>query len=357
MLRISKRGNVKAAKRLFGATLATIVAVGLAGIGSSAAEDSAGKAKPTLLVSYFTNSLYASIIASQSSLLDSIPADVKFLLVQSGTAALAGIKSGSYEMTTQTGNPPITGAIALGTTADVVYAEAYDNASLVVNSSIKTPKDMIGKQFGVVFGGSGNFEFDSWLALNDLTGKVTLINLNYQGMVAAFKTGAIAGAYNNAPYTDVMIKDGGHSVVTAKEIATLGYPGINMMTVERSYAKKHPDVVQAYVCAEMAAYKLLTGPQREDVITKAVAFLGLEPAVGRKFAEDYPLFTPAEEVTKTALGASGDLKNGAVAQSLYLTGAYLEGKGLIKRAPSMEEVVSHIDPQFAIAAAGAACSK
>jgi ABC-type nitrate/sulfonate/bicarbonate transport system substrate-binding protein len=337
--------------------LAALIATSAMLLGGCDSSSKSKEGRPTLSVSYFPNSLYAAIIATQPNLLKKIPADVKFLLVQNGPAALVGIKGGSFQMTTMTGNPPITSAIALGTPDLVIYAEAYDNAALVVRNTIKSPEDMAGKLFGVVRGGSGDFEFEGWLDHNNLKEKVKLQDLTTTAMVAAFKTGAIDGAYNNAPFSDAMVGDGGHVVVTAKEIAAMGFPGINMMTVLDSYAKSHPDVVQGYVCAEVGAYKLLVGPEREDTITKAIGFLELEPTAGRKFAEDYPLFTPEEELTPKALGAAGDPSSGAVAKSLFLTGAFLKGRGSIENPPSMADITAHIDTNFAVGAAGNGCSQ
>lgn len=316
---------------------------------------SSSNQKPTLLVSYFTNGFYSGVVASDKSLVNSIPANTKFIEVQSGPATLAGMKSGAFDMTTQTGNPPITGAIALNTPVQVIWAEAYDNAGLVVNNSIKTPAEMAGKKFGDLIGSSEDFSFQSWLKANNLLGKVTLVNLDRAGMVAAMKTGAIAGGYNDAPYTNQMAAEGGHLVVTSKQIAAMGFPSINMLTVDTQYAEAHPNVVQAYVCADAKAYSLMTGTSKKTVLAKAASFLGLPAAPGLSAGLSYPLFSPTQELTNAALGTPGSVQSGAVAKALYLTGSFLKAQGLLKTPPTMNQIVQHINLKFAQGVQNGAC--
>lgn len=323
--------------------------------GNSTSSNATNAHTTKLIVSYFTNGFYSGVVASSKALTNSIPAQVKFVQVQSGPATLAGMKSGAFDMTTQTGNPPITGAIALNTPVQVIWAEAYDNAGLVVNNSIKTPAEMAGKKFGDLVGSSEDFSFESWLKVNHLLGKVTLVNLDRAGMVAAMKTGAIAGGYNDAPYTNQMAAEGGHLVVTSKQIAAMGFPSINMLTVDTQFAQAHPNIVQAYVCADAKAYSLMTGSNKKSVIAKAASFLGLPAASGLSAGLSYPLFSPSQELTSAALGKPGSVQNGAVAKALYLTGSFLKTQGLLKSPPSMNTILQHINLKFAQGVQNGAC--
>lgn len=311
--------------------------------------------KPKLIVSYFTNGFYSGVVASDKSLRAKIPATVHFVQVTSGPATLAGMKTGNFDMTTQTGNPPITGAIALNTPVQVVWAEAYDNAGLVLSNSIHSITDMAGKKFGDLVGSSEDFSFRSWLKVHGLINKVTLVNLTRSSMVAAFKTGAIAGGYNDMPYTTQMVAEGGHLVTTSQKIAKLGFPSINMLTVDTQYAKEHPAAVQGYVCADAAAYKLMTGSEKRSVIGKAAAFLGLPPSTGLSAGLSYPLFKPASELTKAALGPKGKPGDGAVAKALLLTGTFLKSQGLLPTPPTKQQILAHINQKFAEGVASGKC--
>ncbi|TWP34447.1 ABC transporter substrate-binding protein [Leekyejoonella antrihumi] len=342
--------------RLAAATACCALLVSACSSGTGATSSSGGK-QGNLLVSYFSNGYYSGVVATQPSLQAKIPGKVKFLEVQSGPATLAGMKSGSYNLTTQTGNPPVLGAIALNTNLSVIWVEAYDNAALVVQKSIKSPADLVGKSLGYLEGSSEDFSFQSWLKLNHLAGKVTLVNLDRQAMVAAFKTGKIAGGYNDAPFTSSMIASGGRQVVDSTQIAKMGFPALNMVTVDQSFAKANPKLVLGYLCADAGAYQLMTGPNKKQAITKASDFLGQTRALGVPTGLSYPLIAPKDELTSKGLGAPGNVKNGAVVQSLVKTGTFLKSQGIINKVPTVADITAHVDTSFAQKVANGACSK
>lgn len=348
------RGTVTA-----GVTAAIAVGLLASACGNAAGSTAGGAAggSGNLLVSYFSNGYYSGVVATQPSLQKKIPGKVRFLQVQSGPATLAGLKSGSYNLTTQTGNPPILGAIAIKTDLAVVWVEAFDNAALVVQKDIKSPADLAGKKLGYLQGSSEDFSFQSWLKLNGLAGKVTLINLDRQAMTAAFKTGKIAGGFNDAPFTTEMVAAGGRQVVDSAQIAGMGFPALNMVTVDRTFAKQNHDLIRGYLCADAAAHDLMTGANKNDVITKASDFLGQDPKFGVPTGLSYPLIAPADELTPKALGTPDDVKNGAVVQSLLKTGEFLHDQGVIKTVPSIDEIAAHVDTSFAQEIAAGACSK
>ena len=53
---------------------------------------------------------------------------------------------------------------------------------------------------------------------------------------------------------------GGHPLINAEQIAKLGIPGLNVVAVADSVVKNDPALVQKYVCAEVQATRLFTGP-------------------------------------------------------------------------------------------------
>ena len=146
----------------------------------------------------------------------------------------------------------------------------YDNAGIVVDAAISDPKQMAGKTFGTLQGESEDFAFHGWLSVHGIEDKVKLVGLERQAMVAAFKTKAIAGGMNSEPGMSKMINDGGHLLASIKDISKLGYPALDVLTVDADYASQHPDVVQGYVCAMYGAYKMMTGPDREAVLRKGI---------------------------------------------------------------------------------------
>ncbi|SKA32117.1 NitT/TauT family transport system substrate-binding protein [Enhydrobacter aerosaccus] len=299
--------------------------------------------------------LQEAVIATQPDLLKKIPGEVKWLPISSGPAALAGMKGGAYNIVNGVGNPPVTTAIANGLDIKVVWAQFYDNAGLVLDASL-SPEQMAGKTFGTLQGSSEDFAFNGWLEAKGLAGKVRLVGLERQAMVAAFKTKAISGGVNSEPGVGQMIADGGKLVATTREMGALGYPALDVVVVDGDFAKKRPDVVQAYVCAQYAAYKLMTGSTKDEVFRKAAAFVGADPEQAVKVGTSWPIWKPEDELTERGLGAPGKIAEGEVAKAYFRTGAWLKKAGRLENPPSMEAIVSHIDPTYAQKALAGGCN-
>jgi NitT/TauT family transport system substrate-binding protein len=299
--------------------------------------------------------LQESVIATQPDLLKMIGGEVKWLQISSGPAALAGMKGGAYNIVNAVGNPPVTAAIANGVNLKVIWAQFYDNAGLVLDASLSGPADMAGKTFGTLQGASEDFAFNGWLASKGLAGKVKLVGLERQAMVAAFKTKAISGGMNSEPGMSQMVADGGKLMATIRDMAALGYPALDVVTVDADFAAKHPEVVQGYVCAMNAAYKLMTGPGREDVFRKAGAFAGADPEQAVKVGTAWPIWKPEDELTERGLGVPGHIADGEVAKAYFNTGAWLKAAGRLDNPPTMETIVAHIDTQYAQKALAGGC--
>ena len=298
--------------------------------------------------------LQEAVIATQPDLLKMIPAEIKWLPISSGPAALAGMKGGAYNIVNGVGNPPVTTAIAKGVDLKVVWAQFYDNAGFVIDSSL-TPDQMAGKTFGTLQGASEDFAFNGWLATKGLAGKVKLVGLERQAMVAAFKTKAISGGMNSEPGMSEMVADGGKLVATVGQMAELGYPALDVVVTDATFAKEHPDIVQGYVCAQYNAYKLMTGSNKDAVFRTAGAFVGEDPDQAVKVGSGWPIWKPENELTQRGLGEPGKIAEGQVAQAYYKTGQWLKEAGRLDNPPSMDAIVSHIDTQFAQKALSGGC--
>lgn len=325
---------------------------------SSLALAGSSYAAQTVNVSTWTHGapLQDTVIATQPSLLKMIPAKIRWLPITSGPAALAGLKSGSYNIINGIGNPPITAAIAKNIDLKVVWAMFYDDAGVVMKPSLKSPAQMAGKTFGTLQGASEDFAFHGWLKSKGLLGKVRLVGLERQAMVAAFKTGAIAGGVNSQPELGEMIAAGGKLVATVQEMGKLGYPALDVVAVGSDYAAAHPDVIQGYVCALYGAWKLMRGPSKVAVLRKASGFVGADPATGVKVGEQWPLWNPKDELTERGLGAPGHIADGQVAQAYFHTGQWLKQQGKIDNPPSMKAIVSRIDIHYAQKALNGGCN-
>jgi ABC-type nitrate/sulfonate/bicarbonate transport system substrate-binding protein len=299
--------------------------------------------------------LQEAVIATQPDLLKMIPGEVKWLPISSGPAALAGMKGGAYNIVNGVGNPPVTTAIANGVNLKVVWAQFYDSGGIVIDASLAGPAEMAGKTFGTLQGSSEDFAFNGWLVSKGLADKVKLVGLERQAMVAAFKTKAIAGGLNSEPGMSEMVGSGGKLIASTREIGALGYPALDVVSVDAEFATQHPDVVQGYVCAQYGAYKLMTGPQKDEVFRKAAAFVGADPDQAVKVGTAWPIWKPEDELTERGLGAPGHVAESEVAKAYLNIGAWLKAQGRLENPPSMEVIVAHIDTQYAQKALAGGC--
>jgi ABC-type nitrate/sulfonate/bicarbonate transport system substrate-binding protein len=318
---------------------------------SVAAIEAGAEDKPAVIASYWqqTTPLPETILATQPSLQATIPATMTFRAITSGPAALAAMKAGAFDFVGGVGNPPVLSAIANQTNMKVVWAQYYDFGGFAVQGDIKVPEGLVGQQLAQMPGSSQAFSFYGWLKNRDLIGKVKLVNMTPEAMLAAFKSKAIAGGFVSEPIPTLMIQSGGKMVVSSADMAKEGYPGIGMVVAKADLVKDHPEIVQAYVCALAKAQTMVKGPDAVDVLNKAGAYNGGQPNSDDvvRLGAEWPYWPMAEEMGPLGMGTADNPGSGVVAQALYKTGLWMKDQGKIENPPSQETVTSFIDASFA----------
>src|SRR4051812_43229158 len=242
-------------------TLAVTTALAVtAGCGGSA---SAGKGTE-IGIGYFQSATIGPevLVAGNPDLADKVDGKIKLTPIDSGVTGLAELRGGAFPFVSGVGNPPVVGAIAQNTKLKVIYAEYFDAAQLIVGPDIKTNGDLAGKTVGALQGSSEDFEIRGWLETQHLTDKVKVVGFPSEAAIAAaYKAKKIdAGYVEIAQALDLKDNAGARQVVTAEEIAKLGYPSINVLAGTEDFAKKNPKAVQQGGCQAMKAETAATGP-------------------------------------------------------------------------------------------------
>jgi taurine transport system substrate-binding protein len=343
---------------LWGAMVATLALVAACG-GSSGAGNSGSNSpeQPSVSLTYFDHNapLQDQVIATDPALLHSIPAKIKFVPVGNGPTALAGYKAGSFQFVSSIGNPPVVGAIAAGTDFQVVWPETLDDAEVVVQHGITSLSQV--KTLGVLVGSSEEYEIEGLLAHFNLSKKIHLVAFSTsQDIVPAFNTHRIDAGYDDTNFGDQMEAKGGTVLqidgqpVTASYIASLGYASFNSASVSDAFAKAHPEVVQAYVCALYKATQIITGPK--DAATKALAatssITGLNPDDSVKAGLLLPIAKPDD--IPAALSSGGSYQQGLLRTSQYLVSA-----GKIPTALTQSQIDAHTNATWAKNALAGKC--
>lgn len=316
--------------------------------------------KPTVGVGYFQSATTGPevIVAGNQDLASQVGGTLKLTPIDSGVAGLAELRSGAFPFVSGVGNPPIVGAIANDTKLKVIYAEYYDAAQLVVPPSISQDAQLAGKTVGALQGSSEDFEIRGWLQSKGLTGSVKVVGFPSEAAIAAaYKAGRVDAAYVEiAQALDLKKSKGARQVVTAEEIAKLGYPSLNVLAVTDDFAAKHRPVVQSFVCQVMRAQAKATSPDADSYITNAGKLVGATPEQAIPATKIIP-FVPADEQLTWLAGTSGNVADSQIAKAYALTGAFLKEQGRVDTVPSTEQIAAHLDASYVKQALADGCGR
>jgi NitT/TauT family transport system substrate-binding protein len=294
------------------------------------------------------------IVASQPDLAKTVPARLKFVPFDAGVTAIAELRSGALQAISGVGNPPVVGALGNGTGVTVVIAQSFDADALIVPPAVKSAQDLVGKSVGVLTGSSEDFELRGWLDHEGLTGKVKVVGLESEQAVAAgYLSGALQAGYVQAGPEAQLVAKGGHALTDAQKIAELGIPGINVVAVADSAIKSHPDLVQKYVCAEVAATRDLTGPQADKYLTQAAGVQGVPANLIVQATHKFP-FIPLDQQLRW-LGATPHDPGSPLVDAYAQTAKFLVGQGRIESVPPRSLLAQHVDSSFVKKALSGGC--
>ena len=295
-----------------------------------------------------------SIIQTQPDLVGSLPGKVKYVPFDAGVTAIAELRSGSLQAISGVGNPPVVAGIANGTDVTVVLAQSFDADALIVPADVTDPSQLSGTSVGVLTGSSEDYELRGWLALNHLTDAVKVVGLSSeQAVAAAYLAGTLQGAYVQAGPEAQLVAKGGHAITDAQKIADLGIPGLNVVAVASATVAKHPELVQKYVCAQVAATKDLTGPNADTFLAQSASAQGVPANLIGPATKAYPFITLDQQVHWLGTG-KGDATS-QIVSAYYQTGQWLLTQGRVSAVPTKEVLANHVDSSFVQKALAGGC--
>ena len=336
-------------------TAGVVAVLAAGGIAAGVALGDSGGGNPSFVVAYGQGNVASadSIIQTQTSISSAIKAKLKFVPFNAGVTAIAELRSGALQAISGVGNPPVVGAIGNGTDVVVVIAQSFDADALIVPADITSPAQLAGKSVGVLVGSSEDFELRGWLKLQGLTDSVKVVGFaSEQAVAAAYLAGSVQAGYVQAGPEAQLVAKGGHAIIDAQAIAKLGIPGLNVVAVDKTVIDSHPDVVQQYVCAEVAATRAFTGPNADKYLAESAKAQGVPGNLIVQATKNFP-FIPLDQQLHW-LGAPGDV-NSPIVQAYAQTAQFLLGQGRIKSVPSATALAQHVDSSFVQKALSGGC--
>jgi len=211
-------------------------------------------------------------VAADQGMYKSYGLDVTLTQTQ-GTLGADALVSGTIQGGFMGGADAMT-AIAAGTPLKVLFVLVNENPyTIVARPEIKTPEDLKGKALAIGKLGDTS-DVSAHIALSRfglVPGKdVTERQVgNSPARYAAMQSGQVAAAVEDQAYTDLLVKQGMHELVS---LAKENVPYItNALVVNEKYAQAQPKIVEAMVRGTNNGLKYVLDPSHRQQVVAAIA--------------------------------------------------------------------------------------
>lgn len=226
---------------------------------------------------------------------------VQWTSFNAGPAAIEALFAGAIDMTYVGPNPAINGYVrSNGEALRVVAGAASGGASLIVrnDAGINKPEDFHGKRVASPqFGNTQDVALRNWLKknglkTNDKGGDVQIVPMANPDQLTLFLKKDLDAAWAPEPWATRLIHEGnGRLFVDERSLWPNGQFVIGLLVVNTKFLKAHPDLVKAWIRANVdltnwinahqAEAKKLLNDQIQKETSKALAPVVLDEAFSR----------------------------------------------------------------------------
>ncbi|HEX3790285.1 MAG TPA: ABC transporter substrate-binding protein [Pseudonocardiaceae bacterium] len=249
---------------MFSATITVqALALVLAGAACSRANTSSAPAAnqgaaSELRLGYFPNVTHAAaLIGVQEGFFTKELGSTKLTTQQfnaGGTEANA-LLGGSLDAAFIGSGPAISAFSKSKGAVELVAGATSGGAQLVVAPGINSPADLKGKTLATPqLGNTQDVSLKTWLHNNNLTGQVTVTNLDNPVALTEFQKGDIQGAWLPEPWSSQLVLTAGAKVlVNETSLWPSGQFPTTVLVVRTQFLQQHPATVQALLRGEVDA--------------------------------------------------------------------------------------------------------
>ncbi|WKU01848.1 ABC transporter substrate-binding protein [Micromonospora soli] len=250
-------------------SLATLVAVGAATLGTAAcggdAADAGGSGPVTLRLGYFPNITHAPAVVGveKGIFAEKLGSDVKLetKTFNAGPAAIEAVFSGALDATYIGPNPTVNAfSKSKGEAVRVVSGAASGGVALVVKPEITSVEQLRGRKIATPqLGNTQDVALRYWLKEKGLQttkeggGDVKVVPQENAQTVETFTSGAIDGAWVPEPFVSRLVNAGGKVLVDERDLWPDKKFVITNLLVSTKFLTAHPDVVKKLVEGQVAA--------------------------------------------------------------------------------------------------------
>ena len=283
---------------------------------------------PQIVVAYQPGDANSQGIVKQEGWFTSVGSTpVVYKDFNSGADVYRAMASGAVDMGL-IGNAPFTIAVTQGAPYTAVwwYDIGTTAEGLVVRtaSPIKSVADLKGQRIATPFGSTSDFMLHGTLDTAGLKPQeARLINLAPPAILAAWSRGDIDAAYIWNPVLEQLAHQGGKVIAFDKDLLPHGYLAGDVGFVKTSLLTEHPDVVDAWMKANIRAIDMIHSDPAQAEIVAAKAYGVSSEDIKAAFEGD--LFPTAQEQL-------GPEYLGGLGEQLNHVATLLEAEKLISKA-------------------------
>ncbi len=276
---------------------------------------------------------------------------IKWVPVSSGMQAHEALKAGTLDFALL-GSSPAAAAVAKGIPIRVIWIHDIigENEALVVkdDKEIISVSDLKGKTVAAPFGSTTHYHLMVALMLNNLNEKdLTIINLEPNDILAAWKKGEIDAAFIWEPTLTKMVETGGKVLLSSKQLADRGFPTGDLGVVRAEFADKYTDIVTQYLRNLDRAVRF-SREKPEEAAAAVARQLNLSKEEAQKQMRGVILVSAKEQNEGKYFGDGH--WNFGLYTVLKETADFLQRVGVVKDLPPREAFMNAVDAKFLVRA-------
>ncbi|WP_164507132.1 ABC transporter substrate-binding protein [Companilactobacillus furfuricola] len=261
---------------------------------------------------------------------------LKFITFDSGVDANKALMSGGVDFATM---GDTNGVVAL--TADIPVKLLWineicgNNEQLIVkkSSNIKNIQDLKGKKIATPFASTSHYSLMIVLKKYHLEDKVTVLDMDTQNIVAAWKRGNIDAAYTWQP-TLTQLQSDGKTLLDSSTLGNWGYSTGNVTLVRDQFLKDRPKDVEKFVKVLSKAHKLRKS-NYHLAVKAAAKQTGISVSDADKQMKGTDWISIDQEYSTNYLGNKRNI--GQFVKEMQVAGKFMYGQQTISYAPGFDE--------------------
>ncbi|MGP9681661.1 taurine ABC transporter substrate-binding protein [Brachybacterium sp. AOP3-A1-3] len=234
-------------------------------------------------------------------------ANISWIKMNSGGDAIQAFGSESLDISqvgsspaVKSASPPLSKDVKVIWISDVIG----DAESLIVKDpDVEKLADLTGKTIAVPFGSTAHYSLLTALGEEGLTGKVRVINLATDAILAAWQRDEIDAAWVWEP-TLTQLVESGHPILSSKDSAGLGAPTYDLVAGTASFLEENPDFLRMWTLVQAEGTRLLTEEPDEAAVSISVQ-LGVPVEDAQKLLDGYLYPTLQEQAGPEYFGGDG----------------------------------------------------